>query len=241
MMKLILLFLPLLSWAQANKQIIGLDQRTQIRAYSDPIYKSVGLLTREGGGHCTATLIDPTHILTNAHCVVADTKKFPTTLITPSKFAFTPGKLTKDEAPFGTFRIVRIDTFKHYTDKGASTHDLAVLKLAKTAALPYIGRLKVDEKVNIDNTPLRITGYPGDKAYGTMWEGSGITLDADANNNLVTHDVDTLPGTSGALLRIKRGNRWLSIGIHRGPVGLVNNAVYFSPEVFDAINRWVKN
>lgn len=241
MLKFLLLFLPLLSFAKGDKQIVGRDGRVQIKELTDPFHKSVGLLEREGAGFCTATLIDPTHILTNAHCIVVNNKKFPTTLEHPSKFTFVPGKLSKDHAPFGVFEIVRIDTFKVYADKGVTTHDIAVLKLNKPAKLPYLGRLKVGHNVNIDNKALKITGYSSAKPAGTMWEGEGVTLDADANNNLVTHDVDTLPGTSGALLRIKWGNRMIGVGVHRGPVGHVNNAVYFSPEVFDAINRWVKN
>lgn len=241
MLKMLFIFLPLLAFAQGEKRIIGLDQRVQLKAHSEAFSRTVGLLERKNSGFCTATLINGTHILTNAHCVVRNTRKFPSSLLDPSVFTFTPGKIDRDGAPFGTFKIKRISVFQHYLNTGTSTHDVAVMELTKPANLGNIGRLRIDENISIDHTPMKITGYSGGKPFGTMWEGSGIILDVDYDRNLLTHDIDTLPGTSGSIMRIRRGRGWVAVGIHRGPTnGDVNNGVFFTPEIFDAINRWSK-
>lgn len=241
MLKILFLLIPLCAFAQEShdKRIVGLDTRTQVTDLSSNFHKTVGLLTRDGKPFCSATLIAARHIVTNAHCIV----KYDGTkgVDHPGKFTFIPGMQKWGEAPQGIFRVIRIDTFKKFTDTKATSHDLAILKLDRSPNLPVIRRLRVDGSYDVEHRVLMITGYSSGKAPGTMWEGTGITLEANPKNNLITHDVDTLPGTSGSLLRIQTERGVVAIGIHRGPTGLVNNGVYFTPEIFDAITRWLKN
>lgn len=240
MLKYLLLIVPLLAFAQDEKRIIGKDTRIQIKAHTD-YTRTVGALTRNGSGFCTATLIDPSHIITNGHCVVKNNRKFPTKLERPEIFRFVPGMLDMKTAPMGVVKVRQIHAFRQYVQRGEQTHDIALLELEKPLNVPHIRRMRVEDSTLIENRPLAVTGYSSKKAPGTMWEGRGTTRDADPNNNLVSHDVDTLPGTSGAIMRANINGKYIAIGVHRGSVGLMNNGVYFTPEVYDAIDRWIKN
>lgn len=240
MWKSLIFLLPIVVFAQ-EKSVIGLDTRVQVKKLTNPFHKTVGLLSKGRGGFCTATLISPQHIVTNAHCVVRGSKKLPKKLLEPGKLVFIPGMTSLSQRPLGSYRIIRIDTFIEYTKSADPTRDLAILKLDRKIALPIAPRIEVRDPRSVENLPLVIAGYSSKKPMGTMWEGQGITRDANPETNLILHDVDTLPGTSGSLLRVKTSRGWKAIGIHRGPRDQLNDGVYFTPVITRSINRWLQN
>jgi glutamyl endopeptidase len=243
MLKLLLLILPLLSFAQDEKAIIGVDNRYQVKAYTDQFYQAVGLLqTLNGKGICTATLISPTAIITNGHCVVEDHEKIPMKLSPVTSFTFVPGLLdAKSGAPFGTYKVRRVDTLKAWTETGDMAYDVAVLHLTTPVKLPQVIVHKVSSEASVESRQLYVTGYPGDKPYGTLWECRGTLRDAVISSNRIVHNADTIPGESGSIIRVKVGNSWAAVGVHRGSVNQDNVGVLFTPNIYNAIQRWLKN
>jgi glutamyl endopeptidase len=224
--------------------VIGTDSRKQILSLkADPFYSSVGLLRdSDKNSYCTATLITPKHIITSGHCVVL-WKDFPSPLVRVQSLTFTPGKLSEGEAPYGIYNIVRIKTFAAFTQTGNSDYDVAVLELDRSPKIPFIRLVSYSSLKSLSHKPIVITGYSSGKAPGTLWEGAGI-VETFVDSQSMVHDVDTLPGTSGSLVRMKVNGSWIGVGVHRG--GYLggqtekNRAVIFSQTVMSAIKRWIE-
>lgn len=230
----------------APEAIIGSDNRKQVMTLeTDPFYRSVGLLTdSDKDSFCTATIISSRHILTNGHCVVLF-KGFPSPIVRHQALTFFPGKLNQKDAPFGSYAIVKIETFAVWTDSGNADFDVAVLELDRPVSIPSVKLVSFANPHVLERKAISVGGYSGQKAFGTMWNGEGIIESVFDNGQSFAHTADTLPGTSGSLVRMKLNKEWIGVGIHRGNYlggsTEMNRGVLFNQKVIQAIKNWVKN
>lgn len=242
---LILILMALTAQAQQLKSIIGSDDRQQVTDLrSDPVYSSIGIIHKTGTTRfCTGTLITQRHVLTNGHCVITR-MSFPATLMHPREMTFTPGKLSATSAPFGVFKVVRVKTFALWTSFGRPDFDVAVLELDRPTNLPAIKLLSFPEPSVLRGQMIYVTGYSGQKSFGTQWEGVGLFAELLRGGQSFTHSADTLPGTSGSLVRLKHRGEWVGIGVHRGSYfggrSEMNRGVLLNSSVITAIKRWIK-
>lgn len=240
-MKIVLiLFLISFGLLAHARQIIGIDTRTRILSHEQEIHKNVGLVEYEGM-FCTGTLITRRHVLTNGHCVTG-IDKFPSTIVNPALVKFTPGKLSEDSAPFGIFTGKKIHTFKQWVEKGLTNFDVALIELSANVPLNGVKIFLQKKPEKLEGLDIMLTGYSSKRDMGTMWEGFGKYA-ASMEDGRLLHSADTLPGTSGSLVRAKINNKWVPVGIHRGwihGISETNVGVIFNKTVFDAINRWIK-
>jgi V8-like Glu-specific endopeptidase len=239
---LLVFFIPFGLFA-AEKQIIGKDDRRQIPEIREEFHRSVGMIEYEGRSntYCTGTLIAPRHIITNAHCVVANKEK-PAVLLEPSVIKFTPGKLSAEDAPLGTIRGVAIHTFDEWIATRSGEWDLAVVELESEVMSPQVKLWPFRLADLPHQAELWLAGYSAGKPYGTMWEGPGTFLRVLENGQQFHHSIDTQPGTSGALIRYRWKGQWYGVGIHRGtgwPVLNVNAGVLLNKRVYDAVSEWL--
>ncbi len=219
---------------------MGADTRDQVRNHNDPVSNAVGILSY-GANWCTGTLITPQHIITNGHCVVKSNSKFPTTLKNPGVFTFTPGKLSAKDPGHGTYRAVRVQAFNGWLNSGNVDYDMAILKLDRPVlGVKPISIQRQDNLDNIANFILTLSGYSSKKPFGTQWLSNGTFIMIIGSNSFL-HNLDTLPGTSGAVIRKYEGGRWIGVGIHRGSQNGMNRAVMFNQLVFKKIQDWIKN
>ncbi|MBC7659921.1 MAG: trypsin-like serine protease [Chitinophagaceae bacterium] len=98
----------------------------------------VGILTRNGAMHCTATLVSPTRIITAAHCV--DQR-----LYSSSKFAFATGRDLKSSIPIAVDHVVAHPQYDLETNANdiayADLHEASPLTVSVLYKGPYSGLL----------------------------------------------------------------------------------------------------
>lgn len=225
--------------------IIGKDTRKQVtNVNADLFFQSVGYVHDDDkNSSCTGTLITQKHVLTNGHCVVL-WNEFPTPLARVQAFTFIPARTDKTSAPSGFFKVVKIKTFSSWTQIGDHKSDIAVLELDRPTGIRPAKIVSFKNLNLLRNQKITVTGYSSNKPNGTMWYGEGVLKDILSDKQSLTHDADTLPGTSGALIRMKYKDEWVGVGVHRGSFDYkgerINRGVIFNSNVFEAIKRWVQ-
>lgn len=224
-----------------DKIIIDQDTRVQITAQNrQRIHDSIGLLYLQmgkEGGICTGTVIGANHVVTAAHCLVKDGK-----LVT--KVIFVPGlsdDLSKKKFPFGTFVASKLHVHPKYIGTPGVENDLGVVQFREN--LP-VSAINVAAAPAISNLPITITGYPGDKVTGTLWEGKGTRESLNVLSPLA-HNVDTVAGQSGSAVRATINGVVRVIGVHSSGNRVMgrkfNTAHFFSNESLKLINLWIRS
>lgn len=216
-MKLLLIALTLMSvHTQAlanNKVIIGTDNRYPITEKNRTrTHDSIGLLlmiTREGNAaQCTGTIISKRHILTAAHCLLEANQRDYL-----DGGYFMPGvnqDLRKNSnTPKGVFKVIRAEVYPAYFNSTKALYDVGIIEVNRD--MPF-RPLEMSEFRN--DKEVILTGYPGDKTYGTQWEGHGGINRVLKNG----HSIDTKSGQSGSAIRNKSNK---IIGVHSGGADLV--------------------
>jgi V8-like Glu-specific endopeptidase len=85
-----------------------------------------------------------------------------------------------------------------------------------------------------------LSGYPGDKPYGTQWFHAGTIRSVDSLT--IYHTSDTMPGHSGSpVWRLKDGQRHI-VGIHNygddDVPAVQNSARRINDAAFDNLLAW---
>ena len=204
-------------FGQENKEdpsrdlsVFGADDRIRItntRVWPFPLFGQLS-----GDGSCSGTVISRTSIVTAAHCIYntdQGVKKWT------GMTKFHPAR-NGNISPYGTWVAEYRTTFLGWVQhtgcsKGSCTTDafrwdLAVVTLKKKNG-KYIGDLTGwagFRSLSPDHSTYdqaTITGYPGDKPFGTMWKAAncpqGYWKDT-AHHPIVRYLCDTAPGSSGS-------------------------------------------
>lgn len=166
----------------------------------------------EGVAVCTATLIAPDRLLTNAHCVPGDA-----------------GKVLKAEVWFGylvpedaSSRAFPVDVVPIAHDRAL---DFAVLRVRgdPTQTFP-VARLA--PRAALDNESLYLIHHPGGqpqkltRAFCRSLPGKAVVAGA------LRHQCDTLPGSSGALIFAQSDHAF--VGLHHSGGLVANNPSSFN-------------
>ena len=120
-------------------------------------------------------------------------------------------------------------------------NDVALLIFEENLPVQFLKMDAASRLLKLRFSQLVVSGYPGDKPNGTMWEARGRSK-IQFNQNAGTHYLDTMPGMSGASLRL--GGRVVAIHSSGSTDDfgkyVRNTAHFFSKDSLKIIQEWLK-
>ncbi len=158
-------------------------------------WEGVGRLDIINKGFCTAALIEPTLILTAAHCLYQDDG----TLIDPARFRFEAGlRDGRAEASRGIRRMLAHPDYNHIgtnTDTSEVAFDIALLELDQPIRNGRINPFGIARKPDAGDQ-IGIVSYARDRANAASLQE--ICSVIDRQNGVILMSCDIAFGASGA-------------------------------------------
>ncbi len=224
--------------AEAMEVIIGTDNRVRINPTTAYPWRAIcGLkLTAADGTRWIGTgwLVSPRTIITAGHCVFM---KNQGGWIRSAEVI--PG-LNNALRPFGSFVGTSLRSVKGWTQDGKREFDYGAIILPPSSRpgdkTGYFGYAVRDDSY-LGASTLNLSGYPGDKNNGNeQWFMS--MRPKSLSSRVITYNIDTMGGQSGAPVWVKVGTQRYCVGIHTNGHLSGNSATRIVKPVFDNIKNW---
>lgn len=207
----------------------GHDDRTHVTTPTESPWDAIGQLETASGNLCTATLISPHLALTAGHC-----------LLTPPKGKMDNAVALRFVSQKGLWRYEihgiegRVDPGlgKRLTPDGegwivppaAASWDFGLIVLryppSGITPLPLFQGSKADLTAALKTAERKVTqsGYPVDH-LDDLYSHQDCIVTGWAQNSVLSHQCDTLPGDSGSPLMLKTEQGWRLIAVQSSAPG----------------------
>lgn len=232
-----------LDYGPWTESVIGPDGRTRVTATTTFPWRAVAHLVvywRNGTtGGCTGWFIGPRTVATAGHCVYNSSKGG-----WASSVRAYPGR-NGSSTPYGYGTSHRLFSVTGWTSSGNHEYDYGAIQL-KTTLGNTVGWFGFRwQSSNTFSGAYRLTGYPGDKTYGTMWtmqENPGIRA---VTTRKLWYSIDTYGGQSGSPVYHNYSSTCstCSVAIHAYGVGMspytqYNSGTRITQQVFNNLVAW---
>ncbi|MCY1687220.1 trypsin-like serine peptidase [Yersinia enterocolitica] len=209
--------------ADQTTLFFGKDDRTAVTNGSQWPWQAIGQVETASGNLCTATLISPRLALTAGHCVLAPPGKIDRAVALRFishnghwKYQITSLETLVD-AKLG--KKLKLDGDGWIVPPAAAAYDYALIRLTNKKPLPIKPLPLWDGTANeltqaLKQVDRKITqaGYPLDH-LDTLYSHEDCLITGWAQQGVLSHQCDTLPGDSGSPLLLKNGEKWSLIAI----------------------------
>lgn len=201
----------------------GKDDRTAVAHGSEWPWQAIGQVETASGNLCTATLISPRLALTAGHCVLAPPGKIDRAVALRFishnghwKYQVT-GLETLVDAKLG--KKLKPDGDGWIVPPAAAAYDYALIRLTNKKPIPikplplwHGTATELTQALKQADRKITQAGYPLDH-LNTLYRHEDCLITGWAQQGVLAHQCDTLPGDSGSPLLLKNGEKWSLIAI----------------------------
>lgn len=214
----------------------GSDDRTQVGNTTSYPWRAIAHLeiaAADGNNFtCTGWFIGPHTVATAGHCVyLRDNGGWANSI------RVIPGR-NGNSLPYGSQYGSYFWSVKGWTNDGDSDYDYGAIILPNNNlgnATGWFGFASYSF-FTLLGMGVNTAGYPGDKAYGTMWFDYGHIYWVGSRR--IQYDMDTAGGQSGSpVWRLIDGNRY-GVAVHTNGGDVFNSGTRITDEVFNNFKNW---
>jgi glutamyl endopeptidase len=222
---------------EALEIILGADNRIRITNTTEYPWRAICALkiTAANGRQFIGTgfLVGPRTVITAGHCVHMAAQGGWVRSI-----QVIPGR-NDGQSPFGSAVSTVFRSVTGWTQNQNRQNDYGAIILPANARLgDRVGTFgfAVRDDNFLKSAVLNLSGYPGDKGGNQQWFMAQKAK--SVSTRVITYEIDTMGGQSGAPVWVKIGNTRFAVGIHTNGHSSGNSATRIVQAVFNNLQNW---